>query len=172
MSNSFVLSVLSSASSVGFCGSRSFVPPLAVSSFCFDAVVPSASVAVGCARGSDALVRSFFPGASVFSVSAFGVGRGAFARRSVAFVRSLSASPSPLLVSFPASACPAGLLPSASASACFCGLGSGSWASVALAVGLGVSVLVWVPAGVPCPVGFDFVAVGGGWFFSVSLLLF
>lgn len=164
-----VSSLVSSASAVGFCGSRSALPPSVVSASVFGAVASSAVVSVGCARGFDFLARGAFPSASVWSASSFGVGRGAFARRSVAFVRSLSRSASPLLVAFPACSAPVGLAPSAFSSRCFCGLGSGSWASVALAVGLGCPVLVWLPSGVSAPASWGFVSVGGGfWFCGVA----
>lgn len=152
-----------SASAVGFCGSRSSVPCSAVLSPCFSAVPPGVPLSVGCAPGFDSAVRSAFPSASVFSVSSFGSGRGAFARRSISFVQSLASSPGAVLVGAPACSCPAGLVPSASASVCFRGLGSGSWASLALARGLGVSLLVFLPSGVLPPVSWGFSCVGGGW---------
>ena len=156
---SSVVSALSSASAVGFSGSRSVVPS------CFPAVVAAvptgASVFVGCARGVDSAARVAFPGARVFAASSFGVGRGSFAARSVAFVRALL-SAGGLLLSFPSSACPVGLVPSASSSRCFCGAGSGSWASLAFAVGLGVPCLVFSPAGVPASWGLS--SLGSGWF--------
>lgn len=160
------LSFLSSFPAVGFSGSRSLLP-CSVSALRFVSrfVSASASVFVGCARGADELARSLFPGASVFSVAsgAFGVGRGAFAARSVACVRAV-ASAGGCWVSFPSSACPVGLLPSSLSSRCFGGFGSGSWASLAFAVGLGVPCLVFLPPSVPCPVGWPLVPVGGGWF--------
>lgn len=159
-----VSALLAGASSVGFSGSRSVVPPSFVSALVFGAVSPSALVSVGCARGFDSLVRSAFPSCVVWWARAFGVGRASFARRSSAFVRSLACSSGSVLVSFPAVACPAGLLPSASASACFGGFGSGSWAGVALAVGLGVPVVLWLPVGVVPPASFGFVPAGGGFF--------
>lgn len=159
-----VSSFLASRSAFGFSGSRSCVLPAGLWSAVASAVPVSASVSVGCAPGLDALARASFPSASVFSVSSFGRGRGAFASRSVALVRSVAALSSSCWVSFPSASCPAGLLPSASSSRCFCGLGSGSWASLALAVGLGVPVLVWLPAGVPVPSAWGFVSLGGGWF--------
>lgn len=160
-----IFPIVSSASSVGFCGSRSVVPPSAVFSSVAWSLSPLASLSVGCAGGSDALVRSWFPSASVFSVSSFGSGRGAFARRSSAFVSALAVSPAPLLVGFPAVACPPALLPSRFSFVCFRGLGSGSWASLALASGLGVSCLVWLPAGVSAPLSWGFQSFGGGWWF-------
>jgi hypothetical protein len=158
-----VLSFLSGFSAVGFSGSRSLLPCSAaalrrVSRF----VSPAASVFVGCARGADELCRSLFPAASVLSASSFGRGRGSFAARSVACVRSVASSGG-CWVSFPCSPCPVGLLPSSSSSRCFGGFGSGSWSSLALAVGLGVPCLVFLPPAVPCPVGWPLVSVGGGW---------
>ena len=124
-----------------------------------------ARVSVGCARGVDQAVRSAVPSARVrvFHAVAFGSGRGAFALRSAALVRSVAGARSALFVCFPGRACPVGLVPSASARSCFCGLGSGSWASLALAVGLGVPALVWLPVGVAVPVGWGLRGLGGGW---------
>jgi hypothetical protein len=119
----------------------------------FSAVVSaSRGVAVGCASGADrfALLAARGLGApvSLFSASSFGVGRGSFARRSAALVSAVAASGSGCgLVAFVSSACPACLFPSALASRCFGGFGSGSWSSVALAIGLGVPVVVFPCAG-------------------------
>lgn len=148
---------LSSAPVVGFSGSRSSVPSVASSV----AALVCCPVVVGCAAGVDSFFRGAFPRARVFSVATFGSGRGAFAARSVAFVRSL-ATGGGVLVSFPSGACPIGLLPSASSSRAFCGSGSGSWASLAFAVGSGVQCFVFAPFGVPA--GWGFVPCGGDWF--------
>lgn len=161
---SVVAGLLSSASSVGFAGSRSAVPCSSVSASLFACVSPSAVVSVGCACGFDLLARSAFPSAVVWRASQFGAGRASFARRSVAFLSALASSPAPVLVSAPAVACPAGLVPSASSSRCFCGLGSGSWAGVAFAVGVGLPVVLFLPAGVVPPAVFGFVPAGGGFF--------
>lgn len=148
--------------SVGFSGSRS-LSGLAFGrcrSLAAAAVACGCAVSVGCAAGADAAARLGAGGAAVvWSVASgrWGRGRGAFAGRSAAFVRALAAAPAPLLVSFPAAPCPAGLRPSASSSSCFSGFGSGSWASLALAVGLGVPVRVFLPAGVVPP------AAWGAW---------
>ena len=150
-----LVSALSSASLVGFSGSRSSVPAVAGSV----AALVSCPVVVGCAAGVDSFFRSSFPAARVFSVD-FG-GRGAFAARSVAFVRAV-ATGGGVLVSFPSAHCPSGLLPSASSSRAFCGSGSGSWASLAFAVGSGVPCFVFAPFGVPS--GWGFVHCGSGWF--------
>jgi hypothetical protein len=159
-----VSALLSCAPAVGFSGSRSVVPPASVwVPVC--AAVGAAPVFVGCAAGVDAACRSAFPAARVFRASGFGAGRGAFAARSVAFVRAVSGAGGALL-SFPAAACPPGLLPSSSASRCFCGAGSGSWASLAFAIGLGLPCAVWLPAGVPAPAGWGLLPAGGGWFVS------
>lgn len=136
-----------SASLVGFSGSRSLPASFAglVSRLVGSVVSSGRGVAVGCAPGLDALVRSACPEAEVFRVD--GSHAGAFVARSVAMVRSVSGSGSGCgLVVFPGCACPEGLVPSAVASFCFCGLGSGSWASAALAAGSGVPVVVF---GVP-----------------------
>ena len=155
-----LVSVLTSASVVGFSGSRSVAPPASVVSAVAGLVPASAAVSVGCARGADLAFRSVFGArASVFQASSFGRGRGAFAARSVACVRSCVGG---VWLSFPAGPCPVGLVPSSSSSACFSGSGSGSWASLAFAVGLGVSAFCWLPVGVAAP---SWLApVGGGWF--------
>lgn len=159
-----VVSVLRFSGSFGFSGSRGAAPAVCAA---VAAVVPCGSaVFVGCARGVDAAFRGFFPSASVFAASAFGVGRGSFAARSVAVVRAVAAAGvclPPLWVSFPSGACPAGLLPSASSSRAFCGSGSGSWASLAFAAGSGVPCLVF---GFAPPASWGFVSLGAGWWFS------
>lgn len=142
-----VSSVISSASAVGFSGSRSGVPS------CFASVAasvaPSASVFVGCASGVDAAARSAFPQAVVFRASSFSAHSFAasLALRSSACVRAVAAA-SGVWVSFPSAACPASLRPCASP---FSGSGSGSWASLALAVFLRVPCLVCLPVGVVFP---------------------
>lgn len=159
--------LVSSAVCVGFSGSRSpSAASLSALASVASVVSPSALVVVGCAVGVDLSVRSLFPSAVVLSVAsgAFGVGRSAFARRSVACV-SRVASSGGVWVSFPAGACPAGLVPSSSSSRCFSGSGSGSWASLAFAAGSGVPCLVFLPPGVGAPSWL--VAGGGGWFSSV-----
>lgn len=144
------MSFLSSLRSVGFSGSRSpsSAAALALSELLPLVPVRGCRVSVGCAAGVDSLVRSFFrssPSLLVFSVASgrFGVGRSAFARRSVACVRSVSRSG--VLVALPSSpSCPAGVRPCRvwrSAS------GSGTWGSVAFALGSGRSVLLWLPSG-------------------------
>ncbi|MBD1836667.1 hypothetical protein [Coleofasciculus sp. FACHB-501] len=164
-----VSAALASASAVGFSGSRrpgGALPPAVVAA-AVASVPASVPVFVGCARGVDAVVRSLCPRASVLSVAGggFGRGRGAFAARSVACVRSV-AVPGGVWVSFPCGACPAGLLPAASSSRAFSGSGSGSWASLAFALGSGVSCLVCLPAGVVPPAGWGLVALGSGWWGS------
>jgi hypothetical protein len=149
---------------VAFSGSR-VAGSLAVSSclaFLPSVVGFSGSVAVGCACGVDSLVRSAFPSASVFRVSSFLVGgrvaRASFARRSAALVQCCAAGGG-LLVAFPLGAAPASLRPCSS----FAGFGSGTWGCVALALGLGVPVLLVLPAGAfPAPpaVAARFVCLG------------
>lgn len=160
-----VAALVSSAAAVGFCGSRLVAPPSSVLAP-VAALVPAVPVSVGCVGGLCAAVRARFPSACVFRASSFGSGPGAFVARSVALVGSV-AVPGGLWLSFPACACPAGLLPSASSSRCFCGLGSGSWASLALAVGSGVRACLWLPSFLAPPAAWPFVSVGGGWWVSV-----
>lgn len=163
-------SSLACASSVVFSGSRSVCPPWAVQRALWSAVPASASVSVGCARGVDSLVRQAFPLASVFRVASFGSGAWAFARRSIACVQSAVPVASSVFISFPAVACPVGLLPSASSRACFCGLGSGSWASLAFAIGSGLLSFVWLPSGVLPPAGWGFHSLGSGWYVSGGVI--
>lgn len=158
----------SGASVVGFSGSRSVVPSAAVR-LAVSLVPAGVPVSVGCAGGVDGFVRSLLSGAgvpfSLFSVASgrWGRGRGAFAGRSAACVRSVGSGG--LWVSFPSRSCPSGLVPSSSSSRCFSGSGSGSWASLAFAVGSGVPSLVFLGS-LPCPSGWGFSAVPGcpGWF--------
>jgi hypothetical protein len=156
-----VLAALAGAGAVGVSGSRAVVPPAfaAVSA----AVPGGVPVLVGCASGVDRAARARFASVAVVFRAARSCGAGAFAARSVSFVSSLAGRVRPVLLSFPSSACPAGLVPSASSSRCFCGLGSGSWASLAFAVGLGVPAFVWLPpSALPAPSWL--VPLGGGWF--------
>jgi hypothetical protein len=157
-------SVFSRFSSFGFSGSRSGVSPAVLSSV-VGLVPPGSGVFVGCAAGVDRFFRGAFPSAVVFSVSSgrWGRGRGAFAGRSAACVRAVSAAGG-LWVAFPSGDCPAGLLPAGSSSRAFCGSGSGSWASLAFALGSGVPCLVFAPAGVPAGWGFSSVPGCPGWF--------
>ena len=146
--------LLRSAPTVGVSGSRA--PSPVAASVCRWAVrhlAPSASVVTGCAAGIDGVARALRPSASVVRVSAFGSGPGALAARSTAVVQAARAGggPSSLWLAFPSGPCPGGLAPARQSSACFSGHGSGTWASLALAVGLGVPALVFLPAGVPAP---------------------
>ena len=171
----FVRSALVCACAVGFSGSRGSAVPSAVG-LAAAAVAPpfGPPVFVGCASGVDAAVRALVPGASVFSASAFGHGRGSFAARSVAVVSAVVAAAGSrgLWVAFPFAPCPVGLVPSASSSRCFSGFGSGTWASLAFAAGSGLPCLVF---GFAPPAAWGFAPVGGGWFFRgapVQLSLF
>ena len=155
--------LLRSASVVGVSGSRSALPGcVRAVSWAVRQCAPGAAVVTGCASGIDQVARSLAPSALVFRASRFGRGRGSFARRSIAVVRRVAGSPSALWVSAPGRACPQGLVPSASSSACFAGFGSGSWASLALALGLGVPALVWLPAGITPPAGWGLSLVCAG----------
>jgi hypothetical protein len=161
-----LFTVFSRFSCFGFSGSRRWVSSFAPLSAAAAAVPAGSRVLVGCAAGVDAFFRLAFPASEVFAVSSgvWGVGRGAFAARSVACVRAVSAAGG-LWVSFPSSPCPAGLVPSSSQSRCFCGSGFGSWASLAFALGSGVPCLVFLGS-LPVPAGWGLLPVAGlpGWF--------
>ena len=163
MSVASLSSLLASAPVVGVSGSRA--PSPASASVCRWAVrqlAPHASVVTGCARGIDGVARLARPSASVIRASAFGAGRGALAARSTAVVRAVAAGdPSALWLAFPSGPCPAGLVPSRQSSACFTGHGSGTWASLALAVGLGVPTLVFLPPGASAPPAWPLAPVPG-----------
>lgn len=161
---SAVSSAVAGAPAVAFCGSRRVAPPASVLGAVAGRVAAGAPVLVGCVGGLCAAVRSRFPFARVFAASAFGSGPSAFARRSVALVRA-AAGAGAVWLSFPAAACPPGLVPSRVSGRCFSGSGSGSWASLCFAVGLGVPAFVWLPAGCPAPSWL--VPLGGGWFRAV-----
>ncbi len=135
--------------------------------------VPASSVLTSCGSGAPSLVRAAFPGCRVFRASDFpGLGRAAFAARAAALVRGLSDSPSPLWVCFPGCGCPPSVAPSRRWVSC----GSGSWSECSLAAGLGVAVLVFLPAGILPPPSFGAWSVccgsplgaggvGGSWWF-------
>jgi hypothetical protein len=147
---------------VGFCGSRRGLSAAGQVAL-FGALAAAAScsrVLVGDGRGVDALVRGACSRCEVFAVEP-PLSRGAFAARSVRFVRELAESGG-FLVAFPGGPCPPALVPSPLSRECFCGLGSGSWASVALALGLACPVLVWVPCASWVPSWLE--PLGGGWF--------
>ncbi len=163
--------------SVGFAGSRrpSSAALLALRSVL--SFVPSGCrVSVGCARGVDSAVRSFFAGSPsllVFSVASgrWGAGRSAFARRSVAVVRSVSPR-SGCLVALPSSpSCPAGVFPSRR----WYGAGDGTWGAVSFALGCGRHVLLWLPSGClpPSWSGVEWSVSGsapvGCWWFGVPV---
>ena len=159
--------LIASASVVGVSGSRA--PSVASVAACRSALAglaASSSVVTGCARGIDAVARALCPSVRVIRASAFGTGRGALAARSIAVVRAVaSGGPASLWLSFPSGPCPAGLHPSRQPGACFSGHGSGTWASAALAVGLGVPALVFLPPSVAVPPAWPLVPVIGaaGW---------
>ncbi len=162
-----VVALVAGARSLAFSGSRSVVPPVLAP--VLSLVSPRAFVAVGCASGVDAAVRSGLEGACVFRAASFsasshrndGGWSARLALRSAAVVRAGSGRSPSLVVVFPSSVCPRGLAPSPVVSACFAGFGSGSWASAAFAAGLGVPLLVFAPLGVPA---WGFAALGAGWF--------
>ena len=147
---------------VGFGGSRSLSSAWA--GLVGRVVVAGARVGRGVAvcsgAGASALVRQAWPASLVFSPSF--AGRGALSARASACVKACaSAGPGSAWVAFVAGPCPAGIVPARSWRS---GRpASGSWSEIALAVGLGLPVVVfwcapgpsvlpawggsWVPAG-------------------------
>jgi hypothetical protein len=157
--------LFSGLDTIAFSGSRSLSGAgLAALTSLFPLVPVGCHVVVGCADGADLAVRRAFVGGRLclFSVASgrFGVGRAAFARRSVAIVESIPLGG--LLVVIPGSVSPPpGVVPSRS----FRGGGSGSWGSAALALGTGRRVLLWLPSGTVPPMwaGISWVAVDDWW---------
>lgn len=152
---------------VGFSGSRSLSGAgLIALTDLFPLITSATRVSVGCANGADAAIRkafekppkrvpwSGFPVAdssnqlTIFRVSSgkYGVGKGAFVRRSIAIVESIPVGG--LLVVVPGTNTPPAIVaPSQS----FRGGGSGSWGSAAFALGTGRQVLLWLPSGTKPP---------------------
>ena len=92
--------------------------------------VPSVASAVLAAVGPDPV--------SLFSASFSGP--GSLPARAAAALRALAGAPDPVLLAWPGRPCPAALsAPSASWPSC----GSGSWSEVALALGLGIPVILF-----------------------------
>lgn len=150
------------AALVGFGGSRSLGSSWAgvVGRVVLAVARAGRGVAVCSGAGASAFVRSACSSAVVFSPSF--AGRGALPARASACVRACaSAGPGSAWVAFVSGLCPAGVVPARSWRS---GRpASGSWSEVALAVGLGLPVVVfwcapgpavlpswggsWVPAG-------------------------
>ena len=160
-----VAAILTGAAALGISGSRR--PPassLAALSAALRATPTGIPVLVGDAQGIDAYARQIRPGARMFVAADYGDGPQSFAARSITCVRATVAAGG-IWCAFPADSCPAGLAPSASSRRAFSGLGSGTWASLALALGLGVPALVYLPPGVPAPWP-ALSAIEGGWWSS------
>jgi hypothetical protein len=151
--------VLVGAPAVGFSGSRA--PALASVMAARAAVaVATRPILVGDQRGIDVVVRSARAGAQIFHAASSAPGH--LAARSIAVVRACAALGG-AWAAFPAHTCPAGLRPSSSPSACFSGRGSGTYASLAYAIGLSVTAIVFLPAGVQPPPLFGLASAGAGW---------
>lgn len=135
------LSVISGYPVIGFSGSRlaSSCPSSLPGQLAASLPVTTA-VLVGCQQGVDAAVRAASYTATVFQASSYGSGTWAYAARSAALVRSL-ATQGGVLVAFPGGPCPGAVRVARQ----FRGYGSGTWGSVALALGLGVPVLLCAP---------------------------
>lgn len=135
------------AALVGFGGSRSLGPAWArlVGRVVLAVSRAGRDVAVCSGAGASAFVRSVCPSAVVFSPSFSGC--GALPARASACVRSCAvAGPGSGWVAFVSGPCPAGVVPARSWRS---GRpASGSWSEIALAVGLGLPVVVfWCASG-------------------------
>lgn len=119
-----------------------------------------AEILVSDARGACEVVRQALPQAKVICAHIapdIPVEAG-LVRRAVALVQSVALAGG-RLVAFVSRPCPAGLKPSRNPSQCF-GFKSGTWSEVALAVGLGVEVVVvWCAPEPPSPPAWS----GGCW---------
>jgi len=159
-----ITQLISGAPAVGISGSRRPAPASLVALAALVAQLPAgALVVVGDAPGIDRRAAKLLPQAWVFRAASYGVVRGAFAARSIACVQACAGAGG-VWCAFPAGPAPAGLRPSASAAACFAGFGSGTWAALALAVGLRLPVVVYLPADVPAPAGWALVVADPGWY--------
>lgn len=117
--------------SVGFAGSRSGAGAAAAFRLAQVAAVAAAQVSQ---VEPVVFTRAAFSGLLI---------RAQFAARAAAMVRALAAAPAPVLVCWPAVPASPAARPARSWVSC----GSGTWSEAALAVGLGVSVVVFLPPG-------------------------
>ena len=102
------------------------------------------TIAVGCAKGADAMVRKHDPQAELFAVASghWGQGKNAYAARSAAMVKAIAQTHRSGLVGLVTSPCPSGIVPAKSWRS-----GkpvSGSWSTIALAAGLNVPIVVFL----------------------------
>ena len=154
-----VRSLLVGAPAVGFSGSRApSRASVAGARLAVAAVV--APILVGDARGIDAIVRSDRPDARVFCAAGYEPAQ--LVARSIACVRAVALLGG-VFTAFPAAPCPTGLRPSSAASVCFAGYSAGTWSSLALARGLGLAVVVYLPEDIDPPPAFGLASVGAGW---------
>lgn len=146
---------------VGFTGCRKVVPVKQLDQ-AISRVNPSAAIAVGCASGVDAAVRMRFDDYELFEARNYGQlstpHAAKLALRSTAMVKWV-AKEGGAMVGFPSKSCPEGLRPRKSWPS---GYKSGTWSTIALAIGLGVSTLIWSPSGQVPDWGFE--DLGMGWF--------
>ncbi|MBK9945553.1 MAG: hypothetical protein IPP13_28515 [Kouleothrix sp.] len=164
---SHVVQLIGSVPAIGISGSRAPASASLAALAALAAHAPAGgAVLVGDAPGIDHRAAELLPQARVLAAAAFGSprtpGHARLVARSVACVRACAAARG-VWCAFPAQACPTGLRPSVQASACFAGFGSGTWASLALALGLGLPAVVFLPAGVQAPAGWGLAAAGAGW---------
>jgi hypothetical protein len=150
---------------IAFSGSRQGCPQSILDKIAAK-IQPDTTILVGCARGVDAQVRAMYPDATVFNAIAYpGRNYGAkLANRSAAMVRATHEAGG-CLVAFPMKGCPDIVEPCTTWKYC---AGSGTWGTIALAAGLGVPTIIWLPLGIAAPSWDDRVTqVSSGWFLVV-----
>ena len=110
------------------------------------------TVCVGCAAGLDEQVRRWVgdnAGLKVFWASEYpGINYAQkLANRSAGLVQFIHAN-NGCLIAFPMKACPDGIVPCQTWRSA---KGSGTWGTIALAVGLGLPTMLWLPDGIDAP---------------------
>jgi hypothetical protein len=135
-------------SAIAFSGSRNGCPETPLKQ-AIARIRPGAEVSVGCARGVDAQVRELVPHANVFRASDY-PGKTVsvqLASRSAAMVEHIETLNGGL-IAFPMKECPSMVEPCRAWK--YAG-GSGTWGTIALAVGLGVPTIIWLPPAIAPP---------------------
>jgi hypothetical protein len=148
---------------IAFSGSRQGCPQSILDKVAAK-IQPDTTILVGCARGVDAQVRAMYPDAVIFRAGQHGGNSYAekLAFRSAAMVRGVYELRG-CLVAFPMKSCPSMVKPCTEWR--FAG-GSGTWGTIALAAGLGVPTIIWLPLGIAAPFWWDdrVTQVSSGWF--------
>jgi hypothetical protein len=137
---------------VGFSGSRHGATAAIVEAALLKAHSSGATICVGCATGVDEKVRQWVGDNArlkVFRASEYpGINYAQkLANRSAALVQFLHTN-NGCLVAFPMNACPNGVVPCQRWKSA---KGSGTWGTISLAVGMGVTTMLWLPDLVEAP---------------------